>query len=70
MLKVVMAGVICTRCYLINGEIGRFACFVLPMQVAVQGNNVKHQSFKIQTGVVYMLCRFLRLDLQVFERRR
>ena len=26
--------------------------------------------FKIQTGVVYMLCRFLRLDLQVFERRR
>ena len=32
MLKVVMAGVICTRCYLINGEIERFAYFMLPMQ--------------------------------------
>jgi len=45
MLKVVMAGAIYMRCYLINGEIERFACFMLPMQVAVQGNNMEYESF-------------------------
>lgn len=44
---------------LINGEIERFADFVLPMQVAVQGNNVKYENFYGSKGCNLHALSFL-----------